>query len=118
MWGSAALAAPPAVLAVAGAAADNPILSWVSYGAVGVIAVAFFMDWLVSGRAYHRLEAQNDQLRAALADERDKNAALQAGVIETAIPAISKNAALIEAQLPVMQRIVYALDRMQGGGPT
>lgn len=115
MWASVLIAPPLGVLAAAGASTDNPILSWVSYGAVGVIAIAFFMDWIVSGRAYHRLEAQNDQLRKAIGDEREKNAALQAGVIDTAIPAISKNAALIEAQLPIMQRIVFALDHMQGG---
>lgn len=115
--GAPLLALPPAVLAVAGAASsDNPVLSWVSYGAVGVVAISFYFDWLVSGRAYHRLEQQNDQLRQAVADEREKNAKLQAGVIETAVPVISKNAALIEAQQPLLQRIVFILDHMQGGG--
>jgi hypothetical protein len=110
------LALPPTAIVLAGAATqDNPVLSWVSYGAVGVVAIAFFMDWIVSGRAYHRLEAQLDKALADLTDEREKNAALQTGVIETAIPAISKNAALIEAQLPIMQRIVFALDHMHGG---
>lgn len=102
-----ALAVP---LIAAAATSDNPILSWVSYGAVGVVAIAFFMGWIVPGASLGRIEKQMDKLLDDLATEREKNSALQDGVISTAIPAIAKDAALIESLMPLMQRIIFALD--------
>lgn len=108
MWFPAVVATAPTAMLVADAVtSDNPLQSWLSYGAVGAVAIALAIGLLVP-------KPTHDRTVQALADTQARLTALQDKTDERVLPALVKNSLVLEALTPLLQHELV-IRRAAGG---
>lgn len=94
--------------------------SWIGNVVTPAVVVTLLgVGWISPGWVTKRLEKEIEEGRQREADLQTKVDALQAGVIESTLPAVLKGTAAIEQVTPVLQRMIYILDNTRdhrGGG--
>lgn len=112
MWVSGTLLATPPVAVVLATATNSPELpSWVGTAVTPVIVLgAIFAKLLVPGWVHNRVVEELTEEKAENAKLQDKLDRVNAGVIDTTLPAVLKGTAAIEQVTPVLSRIVNILD--------
>ena len=113
MWaGALALSAPTSVLMAEAATSNDPLLSWLSYGAVGAVAVALALGLLIPKSTYEKALTQ-------LADTQARLNALQEKQDDRVIPGLMRSTLVLEALTPLVQQEIAlraAAQRSPEGG--
>lgn len=104
MWAPALIvSAPTSVLMAEAVTSSDPLQSWLSYGAVGAMVVAFAVGLIVPKSTHEKARADLNEERHAHAETRAQLVALQSSTSDRVIPALTKSTLVLEALTPIVQ---------------